>query len=105
FGQGSSREHAARIIKLAGVPVVLAKSFARIFYRNAFNIGMPALTLDTDRIAQGDELEVDLKRSLVRDVTKGEEFRVGAIPEVMLAILKEGGIVEFVRKHGDLVFR
>jgi 3-isopropylmalate/(R)-2-methylmalate dehydratase small subunit len=105
FGQGSSREHAARIIKLAGVPVVLAKSFARIFYRNAFNIGMPALTLDTDRIAQGDELEVDLKQSLVRDLTKGEEFRVGAIPEVMLAILQEGGIVEFVRKHGDLVFK
>ena len=105
FGQGSSREHAARIIKLAGVPLVLAKSYARIFYRNAFNIGMPALTLDTDRIAQGDELEVDLKASLVRDLTKGQEFRVGAIPEVMLAILEGGGIVEYVRKHGDLVFR
>jgi len=105
FGQGSSREHAARIIKLAGVPLVLAKSFARIFYRNAFNIGMPALTLDTDRIAQGDELEIDLKASLVRDLTQGQEFRVGAIPDVMLAILEGGGIIEYVRKHGDLVFR
>lgn len=104
FGQGSSREHAARLIKLAGVPVVLAKSFARIFYRNCFNIGMPALTTDTDQVAQGDQLEIDFEKGLVRNVTQKKELPTGRIPPVMLAILQEGGVVEYIKKHGDLVF-
>ncbi|MCD6511100.1 MAG: 3-isopropylmalate dehydratase [Thaumarchaeota archaeon] len=104
FGKGSSREHAARLIKLAGSPVVLAKSFSRIFYRNCFNIGMPALIVDTDRIGHLDELEVDLEGGKVRDLTKGVELDFEPIPEVMLKFMKEGGIVAYIKKHGDLVF-
>ena len=104
FGQGSSREHAARLIKLAGVPLVLAKGFARIFYRNCFNIGMPALTVDTDQIAHGDELEIDFAKGVVRNLTRKTELTTGRIPPVMLSILQEGGIVEYVKKRGDLVF-
>ncbi|OGF55673.1 MAG: 3-isopropylmalate dehydratase [Candidatus Fraserbacteria bacterium RBG_16_55_9] len=104
FGQGSSREHAARLIKLSGVPIVLAKSFARIFYRNCFNIGMPALVADTDQIAQGDELEIDVAQGIVHDKTKGTQLQAGRIPPVMLQILNGGGIIEYIKKHGDLVF-
>ena len=104
FGQGSSREHAARLIREVKVPVVLAKSFARIFYRNCFNIGLPALILDTDPIQHGDELEVDLEKGEVKNLTRGGTFKFGAIPPVMQAILREGGIVEYVQKYGDLVF-
>lgn len=102
FGQGSSREHAARIIKEAGVPAVLAQSFARIFYRNCFNIGLPALTLDTSQIEHGDRLEIDLAGGTVKDTTKGTELRCAPVPEVMLKILESGGIVEYVQAHGDL---
>lgn len=104
FGQGSSREHAARLIREVKVPVVLAKSFARIFYRNCFNIGLPALLLDTDPIQHGDELEVDLERGEVKNLTRRGTYKTGPIPPVMQAILKEGGIVEYVQKYGDLVF-
>lgn len=104
FGLGSSREHAARLIKMAGVPVVLANSFARIFYRNAFNIGMPALTLDTDMLEDGDEIEIDLENGVVRNISTGTEQNFAAIPAVMRSILDEGGIVEYIKKHGDLVF-
>lgn len=104
FGQGSSREHAARLIKLSGVPIVLAKSFARIFYRNCFNIGMPALTVDTDQITQGDELEIDVAQGVIHNKTKGTQLQAGRIPPVMLQILNDGGIIEYIKKHGDLVF-
>jgi 3-isopropylmalate/(R)-2-methylmalate dehydratase small subunit len=104
FGQGSSREHAAHLIRLAGVPVVLAKGFARIFYRNCFNIGMPALTVDTDQIAHGDELEIDFEKGLVRNLTRKQTLETGRIPPVMLTILQEGGVVDYIKKHGGLVF-
>jgi 3-isopropylmalate/(R)-2-methylmalate dehydratase small subunit len=104
FGQGSSREHAARLIRLAGVPVVLAKGFARIFYRNCFNIGMPALTVDTEQIAHGDLLEIDFDKGLVRNLTRKKDLQTGRIPPVMLTILHEGGVVDYIKKHGDLVF-
>lgn len=104
FGLGSSREHAARLIKMAGVPVVLANSFARIFYRNSFNIGMPALTLDTDMFEHGDEIEIDMNQGVVRNISTGGEQRFAPIPDVMQQILDEGGIVEYIKKHGDLVF-
>jgi 3-isopropylmalate/(R)-2-methylmalate dehydratase small subunit len=104
FGQGSSREHAARLIKLSGVPIVLAKSFARIFYRNCFNIGMPALVADTDQIAPGDQLEIDLSLGVIHNKTKGTQLQAGRIPPVMMQILNEGGIIEYIKKHGDLVF-
>jgi 3-isopropylmalate/(R)-2-methylmalate dehydratase small subunit len=104
FGQGSSREHAARLIQLAGVPIVLAKSFARIFYRNCFNIGLPALTVDTDQIAQGNELEIDVEQGIIRNKTRNSQLLAGRIPPIMMQILHDGGIIEYIKKHGDLVF-
>ena len=104
FGQGSSREHAARIIQSIGVPVVLARSFARIFYRNCFNIGLPALVIDTSGIDSGDDLEVDLAAGTVTNRTQDTRLRFAPIPTVMLKILSAGGIVPYVQQHGDLVF-
>ncbi len=101
FGLGSSREHAARIIKIAGISCVIAKSFARIFYRNAINVGLPLVELkETDEINQGDELEVDLERGVVRNLTTGREYRFTPIPKFLLEILKEDGIVNYLKKHG-----
>ncbi|NOZ20316.1 MAG: 3-isopropylmalate dehydratase small subunit [Planctomycetes bacterium] len=101
FGQGSSREHAPAIIKLAGVSVVIAKNFARIFFRNCINVGLPAITLDTDKIDEGDELEVDLKAGEVRNLTKDEVYTFPPLPSAMAHILADGGLVEHIKKHGD----
>ena len=101
FGLGSSREHAPRIIKLAGVSCVIAKSFARIFYRNAFNIGLPLLTADTDKIDEGDELEIDLEKGIIKDITKGITLESTPIPPFMMRLLEDGGIVEHIKKNGD----
>ena len=103
FGLGSSREHAPLVIKMAGVSAVLAPSFARIFFRNAINLGLPVLVCDTSKIADGDELEVDMENGLVHDITNGTELTFGKIPDVMLGILQEGGLIPYIKKHGDLV--
>ncbi len=100
FGLGSSREHAPRIIKLAGVGAVLAQSFARIFFRNAINVGLPVLQCDTSSIAEGDELEVDLGAGEVRDLTSGLTIPFVPLPPVMVTILEDGGLVAHVKKHG-----
>lgn len=102
FGLGSSREHAPLVIKIAGVTAVLAKSAARIFYRNAINQGLPVLVCDTDRIADGDELEVDLASGTIKDLTNGAVLTFGKIPPVMLSILDEGGLIPYVQRHGDI---
>ena len=101
FGLGSSREHAAVIIKMAGVAAILAKSVARIFFRNAINVGLPVLICDTDKIADGDELEVDLEGSRVRNIASGAELPLGKFPGVMLRILNEDGLIPYIRKYGD----
>ena len=101
FGLGSSREHAPLVIKMAGVSAILAKSVARIFFRNAINLGLPVLICDTDGISDGDELEIDLASGMVRDITNGNQFTFGKIPEVMLGILGEGGLIPYIQKHGD----
>jgi len=101
FGLGSSREHAPTIIKLAGVSAVFAKSFARIFYRNAINVGLPLLECDTDKIDVGDELEVDLSSGLIKDKTKGIELKFKPLPRAMLNILNDGGLVAHIERHGD----
>ena len=101
FGLGSSREHAPLVIKMAGVKAILAKSVARIFFRNAINLGLPVLICDTDTISDGDELEIDLAAGTVRDVTSGNQFTFGKIPEVMLRILDEGGLIPYIQKYGD----
>ena len=103
FGMGSSREHAALALKVAGISAVLAKSFARIFYRNAINVGLPVLMVDTDRLRTGDEVEIDLLSGTVRVRDRGIELKAKPMPEIMVKILKEGGLVEFVKKHGDLL--
>ncbi len=102
FGQGSSREHAAVIIKMCGVGAVLAKSFARIFFRNCVNVGLPALIVDTDKINEGDELEVDLEAGAVRNLTTGAEMTAPPLPPVMRTIITDGGLVEHIKKHGGL---
>lgn len=101
FGLGSSREHAPLVIKMAGVSAVLAKSVARIFFRNAINLGLPVLICDTDKINDGDELEVDLAAGKVRNISSGSEITFGKIPEVMLNILNEGGLIPYIQKYGD----
>ncbi|MDI6822671.1 MAG: 3-isopropylmalate dehydratase small subunit [Actinomycetota bacterium] len=100
FGLGSSREHAAAIIKLAGVGGVLARSFARIFYRNAINVGLPALICDASQIDQGDELEVDIEKGKIRNLTKEIVIETKPLPKVMLNILEDGGLIEHFKKHG-----
>ncbi len=101
FGLGSSREHAPLVIKLAGVSAVLAKSVARIFFRNAFNVGLPVLICDTDQIDDGDELEVDLTAGTIKNMSTGAELNFAKIPEVMLRILDEGGLVPYIKKYGN----
>lgn len=101
FGLGSSREHAPLIIKMAGVGAVLAKSFARIFYRNAINIGLPLLDLDTDRIPEGSLLEIDLQKGIVKDKAGAFSLQAAPIPPFMIRILEEGGLVPHILKHGD----
>jgi len=104
FGLGSSREHAPLVIKLSGVKVILAKSAARIFFRNAINQGLPLLICDTDKIDDGDELEVNLTTSTIKDLTNGAELTFGKIPPAMLQILDEGGLIPYVKKYGDFKF-
>lgn len=101
FGQGSSREHAPAIMKIAGVSAVLAKSFPRIFYRNCINVGLPAIMLDTDDIGEGDELEIDLRAGYITNVTKGRNYTFPPLPTVMANILADGGLVEHIKKHQD----
>lgn len=101
FGLGSSREHAPTIIKLAGVNAVIAKSFARIFFRNCINVGMPAIELDTDKINQGDEIEVDLGTGVLKNITQGTEIKFSPLPPVMTHILNDGGLDKHIKKHGD----
>jgi 3-isopropylmalate/(R)-2-methylmalate dehydratase small subunit len=102
FGLGSSREHAPLVIKMAGVKAILAKSVARIFFRNAINLGLPVLICDTDQIADGDELEIDLKAGTITDKNNGKKLTFGKIPDVMLKILDEGGLLPYIEKHGNI---
>lgn len=100
FGLGSSREHAAVVIKMAGISAILAKSVARIFFRNAINQGLPVLICDTDKIKDGDEIEVDLAAGTITNLTSGAKLTFGKIPEVMLNIMKEGGLIPYINKYG-----
>lgn len=101
FGLGSSREHAPLIMEIAGVGAVLAKSFARIFYRNAINIGLLAIECDTDAIDDGDELELDIEKGIITDLTNGSIIQIEPLPPVMIKLLKDGGLVEHIKKNGD----
>lgn len=101
FGLGSSREHAPRVIKIAGVSCIIAKSFARIFYRNAFNIGLPLLVSDTDEIDEGDRLKIYLEKGKIEDENKGKILTFSPLSPFMRKLIEDGGIEEHVKKHGD----
>ncbi|MEM1891956.1 MAG: 3-isopropylmalate dehydratase small subunit [Nitrososphaerota archaeon] len=101
FGCGSSREHAPIALRYAGIKAVLAKSFARIFYRNAVDGGhLIPIEIDNnvyERLSDGDEIEVDVSKGIVRNLTKGEVYNIRPIPELVMKIIKAGGI--FMFKH------
>jgi len=101
FGLGSSREHAPLIIKMCGVSAILAKSVARIFFRNATNLGLPVLICDTDKINDDDTLQIDLKKGEITDLTNDIKLYVNPIPCIMLRILEEGGLIPYIKKHND----
>jgi 3-isopropylmalate/(R)-2-methylmalate dehydratase small subunit len=100
FGCGSSREHAAIAIKGLNVKCVVAKSYSRIFFRNSINIGLPVLECyDTDKIEDGDLLDIDLKEGTIMNKTSGKNYRAKPLPEFVLKIVNEGGIVNFLKNH------
>lgn len=101
FGSGSSREHAPAALLGAGISAVIAVSFARIFYRNSFNIGLPLLEIgmQTEKIQEGDVLDIDISRGLIRNHTRGETIQTAKIPEFMLNILNQGGLINYVRRE------
>lgn len=100
FGLGSSREHAPIIIKLSGAGAVLAQSFARIFYRNCVNVGLPAIECDTSQLAAGDELEIDMAAGVIKDLTTANSIEFAPLEPAMQRILDDGGLVEHIKKHG-----
>ncbi|MBI4826010.1 MAG: 3-isopropylmalate dehydratase small subunit [Nitrospirae bacterium] len=101
FGCGSSREHAPIAIKAAGMQGVVAKSFARIFYRNAFNIGLPIFESEeaSEKISEGDVIEVDADSGVIKNITKGEEYAAKPIPPFMQELISAGGLIEWTKKR------
>jgi len=101
FGAGSSREQAPLALQAAGVAVVVANFFARIFYRNAINIGLPVVEVGRHEIQTGHEVEVDLSDGWVKDRRTGQRYKATQMPEVMVDILNAGGLVNYLREHGN----
>jgi 3-isopropylmalate/(R)-2-methylmalate dehydratase small subunit len=100
FGSGSSREHAPLVLKLSGVKAVIAPTFARIFYRNAFNIGFPILECEeaAERIDGGDEVTIDFRTGKITNVTKGESYMAEPFPDFMRELVGKGGLVNYVKQ-------
>ena len=100
FGCGSSREHAPLAIKCAGVSCVIASTFARIFYRNAINIGLPIMECDAaaEDIEAGDKVSVDFKTGIITNETKGHTYQAAPFPEFMQKIMAQGGLVEYTKE-------
>jgi 3-isopropylmalate/(R)-2-methylmalate dehydratase small subunit len=101
FGCGSSREHAPLAIKAAGISCIIAKSFARIFFRNAINIGLPLLECDEaiDNIEAGDSVEVDLSSGKIKNLSSGMEFTAKPYPDFMAELIAAGGLIEHTKKR------
>jgi 3-isopropylmalate/(R)-2-methylmalate dehydratase small subunit len=102
FGCGSSREQAPQALKASGIRAVLAKSFARIFYRNAFNIGLSLIECDTNTIKDGDKLNLNMAVGMLKNVTRGTAVSMKPMPLLMQRFLKEGGVITYFKKHGGL---
>ncbi len=102
FGMGSSREQAPLVIKEAGITAILAKSFARIFYRNGFNIGLPLIEVETDKILEADNLKIDLVKGQVKNLTNNTILTIKPFPHFMQELLVSGGIVNYLKKYGEL---
>ena len=99
FGCGSSREHAPATIKENGVSCVIAKSFARIFYRNAINIGLPIIECAyTDEFDNGDKVNVDFTKGIVKNISKGKEYKVNPFPEFIKKIIDAGGLMAYAKE-------
>lgn len=101
FGCGSSREHAPIAIKESGISCVIARTFARIFYRNAINIGLPILECKeaSQRIKEGDEIEIDFDTGVITNVTRGESYKAAAFPPFIQNIIKNGGLINAIRNN------
>ncbi|MCX8082596.1 MAG: 3-isopropylmalate dehydratase small subunit [bacterium] len=99
FGCGSSREQAPLVIKYAGIPAVIAKSFARIFFRNGINVGLVLIEADTDSIDTDDTIEVDVEKGEIRNITKGSFIKSSVLPDFMLKIIKTGGVVNYIKEN------
>ena len=104
FGCGSSREHAPIAIKASGISCVVAGSFARIFFRNSFNMGLPIFESEeaSQAITEGDLVEVDAGEGIIRNLSTGEEFRARPIPAFMQQLIEDGGLIEHIRKRGSI---
>lgn len=102
FGLGSSREHAPLIIKMAGIDAIVANSFARIFYRNAINVGLAAIICNVDDIDEGNLLEIRVDEGVLYNITKGTSKRFPPLPPIMMDILREKGLDNYIKKYGGL---
>jgi len=100
FGCGSSREHAPIAIRAAGISAVIARSFARIFFRNAINIGLPVLVSPeaADEVQAGDEVEIDLAAGTINDITRGKTYQAQAFPDFLREIIAAGGLIPYTRR-------
>lgn len=100
FGCGSSREHAPLAIKAAGVSCIIANSFARIFYRNSINIGLPILESEdaVSSISEGDKISVDLDQGLIKNLSKDEEYQARPFPEFMQELIASGGLINYLQE-------
>ncbi len=100
FGCGSSRETAALALKACGIKAIIAKSFSRIFFRNAINIGLPVIICkDADKIEEGDEIEIDFEKGLIKNLTKRITLKSEPYPKFVVEIIQNGGLINFVRER------
>lgn len=101
FGCGSSREHAPLAIKASGIRAIIAASFARIFFRNSINMGLPLITSieASGFIQDGDELEIDMEKGKIRDITRGRTFDIKPFPEFIQRVIKSGGYINYTREN------